>query len=161
MTTHVTQKTALRRPERGGTEETGCEGGNAAPSSPPGGGTVVIFDWAEMLKDLMSRTDSSPLADRPEASLGPPERGDWIDGRTGVFEGGDGEGKGGWVRATSGSIGGGSRGAFGEDEAENAVPEEDSVEIFHGEPFTDRKSTFQAHLARVSSERQVYILCFV
>lgn len=29
------------------------------------------------------------------------------------------------------------------------------VEIVHGEAFTDRKSTFQAHLAKVSSEEQV------
>lgn len=38
--------------------------------------------------------------------------------------------------------------------AASAEDVEASVEIVHGEPFTDRKSTFQAHLARVSSEQQ-------
>ncbi|CAN0095457.1 unnamed protein product [Ectocarpus sp. 6 AP-2014] len=38
---------------------------------------------------------------------------------------------------------------------EAELPAEEYVEIFHGQAFTDRKSTFQAHLARVSSESQV------
>lgn len=37
-------------------------------------------------------------------------------------------------------------------EAEDGL--EEFVEIIHGQAFTDRKSTFQAHLARVSSENQ-------
>lgn len=38
-------------------------------------------------------------------------------------------------------------------EAESSA--EELVEIVHGQAFTDRKSTFQAHLSRVSSEKQV------
>lgn len=34
-------------------------------------------------------------------------------------------------------------------------------EIIHGEPFKDRKSIFQAHLAPVFSEKQVYRLKFL
>ena len=33
--------------------------------------------------------------------------------------------------------------------------ESDSPEILHGEPITDRKSTFQAHLVKVSSEQEM------
>ncbi len=29
------------------------------------------------------------------------------------------------------------------------------MEIFHGEPLTDRKSTFQAHVTSVSSQEEV------
>ncbi|CAM9236952.1 unnamed protein product [Ectocarpus sp. 12 AP-2014] len=43
----------------------------------------------------------------------------------------------------------------GEEPLEAEQPAEEYVEIFHGQAFTDRKSTFQAHLARVSSESQV------
>ncbi|CAN0537262.1 unnamed protein product, partial [Ectocarpus sp. 8 AP-2014] len=43
----------------------------------------------------------------------------------------------------------------GEEPLEAELPAEEYVEIFHGQAFTDRRSTFQAHLARVSSESQV------
>ncbi|CAM9576035.1 unnamed protein product [Ectocarpus sp. 13 AM-2016] len=43
----------------------------------------------------------------------------------------------------------------GEEPLEAELPAEEYLEIFHGQAFTDRKSTFQAHLARVSSESQV------
>lgn len=101
---------------------------DAAESSP--GGTVVIFDWVETLRDLLSRTDYSshpPAATDSETRNTPPFP---------TIEKEEDE----------------------EDEEEPLEAEcsaEDLVEIVHGQAFTDRKSTFQAHLSRVSSETQV------
>ena len=42
---------------------------------------------------------------------------------------------------------------------EEAVPDKENVpEIFHGEPLTDHRSTFQAHLAKVESVKQVKLV---
>ena len=37
----------------------------------------------------------------------------------------------------------------------NELGKVSSVDIFHGEPYTDRKSTFQAHFARISSMEEL------
>lgn len=100
---------------------------DAGESSP--GGTVVIFDWVETLRDLLSRTDYSssppPAATDIETRNIPPfpttEKEEEDD----------------------------------EERLETESSAEDLVEIVHGQAFTDRKSTFQAHLSRVSSEKQV------
>lgn len=107
------------------------------PVEPSPGGTVVIFDWVETLRDLLSRTDydSAPAAAADSDGRSSPSSGSRV--------GGVGKGK-------------------GEEEEEEEEPLEAEVgfeevmEIVHGQAFTDRKSTFQAHLARVSSESQVW-----
>lgn len=116
----------------------------------------MIFDWVEKLLDLLSRkaypaesgdrsssntNRSRASTDRADANLS--DRRSATDGGGEEWSGGDG--------ASSGQDGVGwrpvAKGVGGESEA--------FVEIVHGEAFTDRKSTFQAHLARVFSERQV------
>lgn len=110
--------------------------------NPSPGGAVVIFDWVETLRDLLSRADYDPSTSPETGGDGPPSS------------------------AAAGSIGDDGRGddkeraeeEEGEDEPLEAEQgdSEDAVEIFHGQAFTDRRSTFQAHLARVSSENQVW-----
>lgn len=39
-------------------------------------------------------------------------------------------------------------------EEQQSTPEEPEFEIIHGETLTDRRSVFQAHLARIKSERE-------
>lgn len=102
--------------------------GEAAEPSP--GGTVVIFDWVETLRDLLSRTDYSSCSPRPVAK-------------------GDDSSR----RNTSSPTVEKEAGVEEPLEAESSA--EEPVEIVHGQAFTDRKSTFQAHLSRVYSEEQV------
>ncbi|CAM9130472.1 unnamed protein product [Ectocarpus sp. 12 AP-2014] len=117
---------------------------SASPSSEPvevakpsPGGTVVVFDWVETLRDLLSRTDytsDSPAADGGDDNDGDEKTVSTLTATAGKFDEDEEE---------------------GEEPLEAEQPAEEYVEIFHGQAFTDRKSTFQAHLARVSSESQV------
>ncbi len=110
--------------------------------NPSPGGAVVIFDWVETLRDLLSRADYGPSGSQDAGGDGSPPS------------------------AAAGTIGddgsGDDRERAEEEEREEEPLEaeqgdsEDAVEIFHGQAFTDRRSTFQAHLARVSSENQVW-----
>lgn len=166
---NLTNTSALR-PGRGGKAR-------GTTDSSPGLGNVVIFDWAEKLRDLLSRQDLHPsaagtdseegiaVADRSEACIqerpGGVSRDFWGDlehkrsyrertGRATVTGSTSGDG-----------ISGGGGGGVLAEAVEDVKEEEGFVEIFHGVSFTDRKSTFQAHLARVSSEKQVrtYSVC--
>lgn len=138
-----------------------AEGGDATASS--SGGTVVIFDWAETLRDLLSRTEYHAAADEADvlATASDPKQpqspdksaSDAADGWSG-----DVDPVCGWREEGGASSGSGERGAnTGARREKEEIDElaEELVEIVHGEAFTDRKSTFQAHLARVTSERQV------
>eukprot|EP00903_Cladosiphon_okamuranus_P014694 g13620.t1 len=102
-------------------------------TEPSPSGTVVIFDWVETLRDLLSRADYNSA---PAAAVGDE------DGRSSPS-----------LTSRAEAIGEGEEEEGEPLEAEAGVEEE--VEISHGQAFTDRKSTFQAHLARVSSENQV------
>lgn len=88
----------------------------------------------ETLRDLLSRTDYAPAAAADAGARGSPSSTAIIEGN-GKEEEGEGEGE--------------------EEPLEAEHGLEEVVEIIHGQAFTDRKSTFQAHLARVSSENQV------
>lgn len=111
----------------------------AAEPSPSG--AVVIFDWVETLRDLLSRTDyaSAPPAAAAAAAAADANARD--------------------SPSSTARIEGIEKGEEEEEEEEPLEAEyglEEDVEIVHGQAFTDRKSTFQAHLARVTSENQVW-----
>lgn len=144
--------------------------------TPSPGGAVVVFDWAETLRDILSQTyknrNITPGQSDPGSSslsssslpLPPPApnpahneesraetRYHRNDGDKSLATEDVGDSWKGSRRSNSaGSTTG--RGVEGGDVGGEA---EGFVEIVHGEPFTDRKSTFQAHLARVTSELQV------
>ena len=223
---------ALQPQNRGGGDpSTGGDGRGGGTEASPAG-TVVIFDWAETLRDSLSRTDHHHLypatstastTQDEESSYASPSavaaaatneaseiaaavaavaafeaatagsaavgaaavaeglasqamsadqgaaNSNWGTSNSGGGSGGSGGngGNSGWGWKTDGTAMGEGRqmarggGAArrdppaGEGGAEEEGLEEDSVEIFHGEAFTDRRSTFQAHLAKVYSERQV------
>ncbi|CAM9290286.1 unnamed protein product [Ectocarpus fasciculatus] len=107
-----------------------------AAAKPTPGGTVVVFDWVETLRDLLSRTEytsSSPAADSDDDNDGDEKTGSSLTAAANNSE----------------------KNMEGGEPLEAELPADEYVEIFHGQAFTDRKSTFQAHLARVSSESQV------
>lgn len=130
------------RPLHGEQEEFGD-----AIMSPPG--AAVVFDWVETLRELLSQTYDNDNRQQPaapitldEESSDPPVRLHYQE--DGHFVGLDD--REGWKQD-------GSSTTTREDRAGSDDMGE-FVTIVHGEAFTDRKSTFQAHLARVSSERQ-------
>ena len=110
----------------------------AAEPSPSG--AVVIFDWVETLRDLLSRTDyaSAPAAAAAAAAGAAANARD--------------------SPSSTARIAGIEEGEEEEEEEplEAECGLEEDVEIVHGQAFTDRKSTFQAHLAQVTSENQVW-----
>ena len=185
---------ALKPGRRGQGDNQSADGGDTTDSSIAG--TVVIFDWAETLRDTLSRADYSDHAATVDttstaaqdeelryssslkAAAGAHEAATAVAavtdasaaeaaGRGGAGGGGgsDGGASEGWktdgttmAEGRHGAEGGeGARRTppAGERGVEEEVLAEEFVDIFHGEAFTDRKSTFQAHLARVYSERQV------
>ena len=189
---------ALKPGRRGQGDNQSADGGDTTDSSIAG--TVVIFDWAETLRDTLSRADysdhaatvdttsiaaqdeelsySSSLtaaAEAHEAAAAAVAAVTAVTdasaaeaagrGGTGGGGGSDGGPSKGWktdgttmAEGRHGAEGGeGARRTppAGERGVEEEVLAEQFVDIFHGEAFTDRKSTFQAHLARVYSERQV------
>lgn len=104
-------------------------------TKPSPSGAVVIFDWVETLRDLLSRTDY----DSAPAAAADDEDGQSSPSSTSRVD----------------VVGNGQEEEEEEEPPEAEIGLEEGVEIVHGQAFTDRKSTFQAHLARVSSENQV------
>eukprot|EP00904_Undaria_pinnatifida_P005800 jgi/Undpi1/234/HiC_scaffold_1.g00231.m1 len=106
-----------------------------------------------------------PVVEIRAPGLGQAARNKLVEGGTGGGGGSDGGPSKGWktdgttmAEGRHGAEGGGGARRTppaGERGVEEEVLAEQFVDIFHGEAFTDRKSTFQAHLARVYSERQV------
>lgn len=117
-------------------------------------GTVVVFDWAETLRELLSHKFQGTACTSGVNG----------DGATGssaktVVTGGNSS----WPADGDQKECSNEYDQFSRSQTTAMEDAEDSVEIIHGEPFTDRKSTFQAHLAKVSSEyevsRCIMVLC--
>lgn len=90
-------------------------------------GEAILFSWAGKVREHL------PLLLAMASAEGSAAESDEEDGAGGGT---------GWA----------PRPAGGEEEPEGAA---EALQIVHGEPIVDRKSTFQAHLARVRTERDV------
>jgi hypothetical protein len=88
-------------------------------------GEGCLFPWIEHLKDVLTPEAEVPQADMEEDDIG-----------SDVL-----------IAADSVSTYGSERQPAGQQD-----PEELGLEVWHGEPFTDRKSTFQAHVAKIRTE---------
>lgn len=110
-----------------------------------------MYDWAETLRELLNQRFEQGSGASRGTNDEPTGRVEEMVEGSGAAAGCDDDG----AEPDDGHVGRreGRRNNGGEVELEKEKDE--AVEIIHGEPFTDRRSTFQAHLARVSTERQV------
>lgn len=117
-----------------------------------------MFDWAETLRGLLSETYENDVLHEEEGEEQRQASASSILAAEGT-EIRDVEfpcsGRTDWGREGGSGDVNGDRSAMDRAGERHVAEDEGFVEIVHGEAFTDRKSTFQAHLARVSSERQV------
>jgi hypothetical protein len=109
-------------------------------------GEVVLYNWIELLTERWAEI-TAELHPKPEAGGGDANR-DTVGG-TLSEEGLQGGGLGAAFHALT--LADKEAVAAGEDAAALAA----GLGIVHGEPFTEKRSTFQAHLAAVSSTVEV------
>lgn len=110
-----------------------------------------MYDWAETLRELLTQRFEQGSGVSRGANDEPTRRVEEMtegNREAAGYDEDDGAEPDGHVGRWEGRPNNG-------DEVELEKERDESVEIIHGEPFTDRRSTFQAHLARVSIERQV------
>ncbi|CAI5468769.1 unnamed protein product [Closterium sp. Yama58-4] len=137
----------------------GGGGGGAHEGEARGGeegsvcGEVVIFQWVEWIKEQEWVWQHAPLlTDLHETEGQESSRG---EGREAAGEGETGAAETAEATARRGGGGRGEEGKVGESAEEGAGEVERALGIVHGVPFTEKRSTFQAHLAPVSSPADV------
>ncbi|KAF5840175.1 hypothetical protein DUNSADRAFT_17522, partial [Dunaliella salina] len=118
-------------------------------------GEVVLYDWVEWLKEEHSHLYQLPQQQRQQGDQAQDSREDGEQGGTGSGEDDldDREGEEGMRREISSHVLRQSR-----DDADLELMEAMRPRIVSGEPNTERKSTFQAHLAPVRSTDEVFAL---
>eukprot|EP00047_Mylnosiga_fluctuans_P007173 m.251557 g.251557 ORF g.251557 m.251557 type:complete len:302 (-) comp17307_c0_seq1:356-1261(-) len=111
-------------------------------------GTPCLFQWIEHLRERVSQHEEQQALTVPPS---PPHAAAASPDSTNAaqYDEGDIEGELETIRAEEAA-----RHAARASKAQQA-PEIDCPDILHDEPFTDRKSTFQAHVAPVTSPAEV------